>query len=246
MNENSYFKIYRSLLNDELFWLDETFTRGQAWVDLIGLANYGDVIRVEGDKVETYERGTVVTAERWLATRWKWSREKVRNFLKLLEHQKMCTTKKTGRGTLIVIENYELYQSGAPQKDHQKNRKKTTKRPQDNQGSTEKKKTIKEDYKKTEEERDTRKARGPYGRVTLSDGDLAKFLGDYPEDGQRYIEELDAVMERDGKSYRNCLPALYKWAKREAEYKARHPEEPEPEGGFTFSWAKFGKEEANT
>lgn len=239
----TFFKIDRKLIGGE-FWLSEPFTKPQAWVDLIGLANYGDVKRVEGDQMVTYARGQVVTSERTLAARWKWSREKVRNYLAALASDDMATTKKTGKGIIITLENYRFYQDTVRQKDHKTDQQPTTDRPLTDHKKTENK-NIK-NIKKTEEERDTRRARGPYGRVTLSDGDLAKFLGDYPEDGQRYIEELDAVMERDGKSYRNCLPALYKWAKREAEYKARHPEEPEPEGGFTFSWAKFGKEEANT
>lgn len=241
--QTTFFKIDRKLLDDE-FWLSEPFTKPQAWVDLIGLANYGDVKRMEGEKMVTYARGSVVTSVRTLANRWRWSQEKVRNYLAALESDSMASAKKSARGIIITLENYAFYQDT-----HKKTERKTENRPSTDRAVTEhsprQNKNIK-NIKKTEEERDTRKARGPYGRVTLSDGDLAKFLGDYPEAGARYIEELDAVMERDGKSYRNCLPALYKWAKREAEYKARHPEEPEPEGGFTFSWAKFGKEEANT
>ena len=239
----TFFTIDRKLLESEL-WLADTFGKGQAWVDLIGLANYKDLKRYEGSEVQVYKRGTVVTSVSTLAERWRWSRHRVSDFLNLLESDTMLTQKRTPRGIVLTIENYDFYQRRLKTEGQLKDSSGTTEGQLKDSSGTQKNKdnNVNNDNK----ERDTRKARGPYGRVTLSDGDLAKFLGDYPADGQRYIEELDAVMERDGKSYRNCLPALYKWAKREAEYKARHPEEPEPEGGFTFSWAKFGKEEANT
>ena len=239
----TFFKIDRKLIDGD-WWLSEPFTKPQAWVDLIGLANYGDVKRMEGDQVVTYARGQVVTSERTLAARWKWSREKVRNYLAALASDSMATTKKTAKGIVISLENYGFYQDTMRQKDHKTDQQPTTDRPLTDHKKTENKKSKKS--KKSKEEREGLTPRGPYGRVTLSDGDFEKFLKDYPEDGKRYIEELDAYMEQTGKDYRNCLPALYKWAKREADYKARHPEPEEPEGGFTFGWANFGKEDDET
>jgi hypothetical protein len=45
----TFFKIDRKLLESE-WWVSEPFSKPQAWVDLIGLANYGDVKRMEGEK----------------------------------------------------------------------------------------------------------------------------------------------------------------------------------------------------
>lgn len=101
----------------------------------------------------------------------------------------------------------------------------------------------KENEKDTDKESENVK-KGPYGRLSLSEGDYALFCQVYPDDADRYIEELDAYAAREGKHYDNALAALHWWAKREADYKARHPEPEEPKGGFTFGWANFGKEDA--
>ena len=62
-------------------WLAEPFTRGQAWVDLLLLANHKEgFIRRRGVLVAV-ERGQVGYSEEALAARWKWSKGKVRRFL---------------------------------------------------------------------------------------------------------------------------------------------------------------------
>lgn len=105
------FQIDRTLLNHDL-WLSEPFTRGQAWVDLIGLANFTEgYIFKRGIKV-TINRGFVGVNQETLAIRWKWSRGKVVRFLSMLkkenmikiEQQKNCIT------SLISIINYDKYQ----------------------------------------------------------------------------------------------------------------------------------------
>jgi hypothetical protein len=79
-----WYKIYRQLLEGEM-WLKEPFTRGQAWVDLIGLANHEDgYIRVRGNRLPVL-RGQVGWSLERLAERWKWSRGKVSRFFQELE-----------------------------------------------------------------------------------------------------------------------------------------------------------------
>jgi hypothetical protein len=82
--EGGWIKLYRKLQQNDL-WTFEPFTRGQAWVDLLLLANHKDgFIRVRGIRVEV-KRGQVGWSEIKLAERWKWSRGKVRRFLFELE-----------------------------------------------------------------------------------------------------------------------------------------------------------------
>lgn len=236
----TFFTIDRKLLESE-WWISEPFTKPQAWVDLIGMANYNDVKRMEGDQMVTYSRGSVVTSVRTLANRWHWSQEKVRNYLAALESDSMASTKKSARGIVVTLENYAFYQDT-----RRKTERKTENRPSTDRAVTEhspRQKNNITNITNHNKEREGLTPRGPYGRVTLSDGDFEKFKKDYPEDAQRYIGELDAYMEQYGKSYGNCFPALYRWAKCEVEYKARHPEKKEPEGGYIFSWANFGKED---
>lgn len=78
--KNNYFYVNRSLLQSDR-WLEEPFTRGQAWVDMFGLANHKDgYIRVSGYKV-IVQRGQLGWSQRALCTRWKWSRGKLIRFL---------------------------------------------------------------------------------------------------------------------------------------------------------------------
>lgn len=107
--DNTFFKIYRSLLDDPL-WLSEPFTYGQAWVDLIGLANFADKDKFYRGQYQRVKRGQVVTSQQALAERWSWGRRKVSTFLRNLESAKMCTVTVTPYGTTITIEKYAFYQ----------------------------------------------------------------------------------------------------------------------------------------
>lgn len=105
----TYFKIDRSLLSSEL-WLSEPFTKAQAWIDLIGRANYSETQHFYGSKVVTLKRGQLITSTNALAQRWGWNRKKVVNFLKALETAKMVTAEGSAEGTTLTIENYDKFQ----------------------------------------------------------------------------------------------------------------------------------------
>ncbi len=127
-----YFKISRKLFDNEI-WTSEPFTRGQAWVDLIGLANHKkSFIMVRGIKIEL-ERGDVGWSIFNLAKRWKWSRGKVYRFLELLENEKQIAQKRNNKTdikltTVITLINYNLYQSKKQQNGHQTDIKRTSNR----------------------------------------------------------------------------------------------------------------------
>ena len=106
---NGYIKLHRSLMDNPL-WTEKPFSRGQAWVDLLMMANWEDSKIIDGNNVVTVHRGEVARSQMWLADRWGWSRKKVSAFLHLLELEKMGTTKGTAKGTTITIENYSKYQ----------------------------------------------------------------------------------------------------------------------------------------
>lgn len=106
-----WISIHRQLC-DKKIWLSEPFTRGQAWVDLLMLANYENgFIRVRGVRHEV-KRGQVGWSEITLAKRWKWSRGKVRRFFQELEeNEQQIVQEKNNVTTLISIVNYEKYQN---------------------------------------------------------------------------------------------------------------------------------------
>ncbi len=125
-----WIKLYRSSFNNSLYF-SEPFTRWQAWVDMLLLANHDDgVITKRGVKI-VVERGQIGYSEVSLAKRWGWSRDKVRRFLKYLEKGVEGNTaefkktiqqirqQKTNTTTLITIVNYEKYQDTIQQTIHQ-------------------------------------------------------------------------------------------------------------------------------
>lgn len=104
-----WFKVHRSLFDNDL-WLAEPFTKGQAWVDLIGHANHKPAsVWIRGIEVSV-GRGQLAWSELTMAKRWQWSRGKVRRYLGMLEKRQMIEQQKDELTTVLTICNYELYQ----------------------------------------------------------------------------------------------------------------------------------------
>jgi len=81
---SGWIKLHRKLQSNPI-WLSEPFTRGQAWVDLILLANHSKgFLRARGVRVDV-ERGQIGMSHVKLSERWTWSRGKVKRFLNELE-----------------------------------------------------------------------------------------------------------------------------------------------------------------
>ena len=92
-------------------WLnDDKFSQGQAWVDLLLSANHKDVKLPFNGEFVTVERGQLLTSIRKLADRWKWHRNTVKRFLKLLEKDNMIELNVSTKCTIINIVNYDIYQ----------------------------------------------------------------------------------------------------------------------------------------
>lgn len=129
MNEG-WIKLHRQI-QDNTIWTSEPFSRGQAWVDLLLLANHKrGVLYIRGNKVEV-ERGQVGWSQKKLSERWKWSRGKVQRFLNDLENEHQIEQQKNTVTSLIAITNYEEFQntdskrtSDGHQTDTNKNKKK--------------------------------------------------------------------------------------------------------------------------
>lgn len=105
-----YFSVNRSLLLHEL-WLRDEFSRGQAWIDLIGLAQWHEsYIRIAGERM-ALKRGQCGWSTVSLAERWKWSRGKVLRFIDELKRDSRIVIETNNRTTIITICNYDEYQN---------------------------------------------------------------------------------------------------------------------------------------
>lgn len=96
-------------IQDNWLWSDKPFARGQAWIDLLILANFDDGKVMSKGVLVDVQRGQVFRTIKFLANRWGWNVKKVRVFLETLERESMVTTQGLTNGTLITIENYAFY-----------------------------------------------------------------------------------------------------------------------------------------
>lgn len=125
--DNGWVSIHRKII-DHWLWEKKPFSYGQAWIDLIMLANYRSHKFLSHDKkLIDGERGVVYLSIKALSERWGWkSRDKTRHFISLLEQDGMVVVKSTTHGTTITIVNYEKFQNHVTTKRHQNDNKSTT------------------------------------------------------------------------------------------------------------------------
>lgn len=109
-------------------WEDKPFSKGQAWIDLLLMANHEDARFLLGNQLIESKTGDVVTSEVKLMERWGWSKSKVRAFLSLLENDSMIIKKADNKKTTLNIVNYGLWQDSQTAKRPQKDRKETAKK----------------------------------------------------------------------------------------------------------------------
>ena len=126
-----WIKLWRKFADDPL-WVSEPFTKGQAWVDLLLMAQGTENTIFKNGKFMEFQPGTVYKSILELSKRWKWSRNKVSRFLKSLENETMVETKSdTTNGTTITIENWEVYQGRGQQTKQHRERKSDNSRTTD-------------------------------------------------------------------------------------------------------------------
>lgn len=139
MGKQGWISLYRKI-EDNWLWDDKPFARGQAWIDLLILANHQDnKVFFEGQVVEMV-RGSKITSLRKLSDRWGWSLTKTKKFLEELQNEKMLVYKSDSKKTIYTIVNYSVYQTGeniesnteVTLKEHQSNTEVTLKETDNN------------------------------------------------------------------------------------------------------------------
>ncbi|WP_019243680.1 MULTISPECIES: hypothetical protein [Bacillus] len=125
-----WISLHRKIQDHPLFLEKRSFSKFEAWIDLLLLANHKDNKVLLGNEYIVVERGSFITSELKLMDRWGWSKTKVRSFLKLLEEDSMIVKKTDKKKTTLTICHYSDYQNSETTKEPQKNHKETTKEPQ--------------------------------------------------------------------------------------------------------------------
>lgn len=125
MNDVGWISLHRKI-QDCFLWDIKPFSWGQAWIDLLLMANHKDAKIVFDGNLVTVGMGQRITSIRKLADRWGWSRTKVTNFLNTLEEEQMIKRSSDTKKTLLTIVNYEKYQDVSENESHRK----ATEKPQ--------------------------------------------------------------------------------------------------------------------
>lgn len=147
MENKGWISIHRKI-EDNRFWLLEPFTKGQAWVDLILLANHQDGFIEKRGITIPVKRGQVGWSEISLAKRWRWSRNKLRRFLRTLKTEQQIEQQTNKICSLITIINYNHYQINGTTNDttdgttkgQQKDNRRNTNNKNNNENNENKKK----------------------------------------------------------------------------------------------------------
>jgi uncharacterized phage protein (TIGR02220 family) len=117
-------------LQEHWLWADKPFSKGQAWIDMLMLANHDDNKFLLGNELVEVKTGSFITSELKLMERWGWGKAKTRAFLDLLQKDGMITKISDRKKTTIIVENYSVYALCETTAKPQTDRKQTTNRPQ--------------------------------------------------------------------------------------------------------------------
>lgn len=201
--KQGWISVHRQL-QEHWLWQKKPFSTGQAWIDMLMMANHADNKFLLGNELVEVKSGSFITSEQKLADRWGWgSRHKVRNFLDLLQKDNMIIKKGDNKKTTITVENYSFYQ--------------------DTETSTGQRGDI--NGTSTGHQRDTNnndnndnninnKYYGEFQNVVLSDDELEKLKAKFP-DWEERIEKLSAYMKSKGKRYKSHYATILAWSRSE-------------------------------
>lgn len=105
-----WIRIHRQLQDSEIWMQSQPFDMRSAWIDLLLLANHEDKTIIFDYQPFVIKRGQYLTSVRSLSNRWKWSKDRVLKFLRLLTQLQMITKDSNNQRTLLTIENYDKFQ----------------------------------------------------------------------------------------------------------------------------------------
>ena len=129
--DKGWIKLHRSIMDNDLY-MQKPFSRGQAWVDLLLLAEHKTQKKFWRGNLTEFRRGDVCLSILKLSERWGWSRNKVRHFLGQLEELEMVHLNGHQNRTVITIVKYDDFQNqGTPKRTPERTPKGTVDRAVD-------------------------------------------------------------------------------------------------------------------
>jgi len=150
---SGWIKLYRQI-QDSWLWEEIPFSKGQAWIDLVLLANHQDKKVMWEGNLTIIKRGQFVTSIRKLSERWGWNKDKTLNFLRSLEADTMIDRDSDSKRTLITIAKYRDFQDSLECNSDSKSdtNTDTNQTPTRPRADTTPPQTIKKEYKEIKED----------------------------------------------------------------------------------------------
>lgn len=214
MTKQGWVAVHRQI-QDHWLWEEKPFSKGQAWIDMLLLANHADKKFCLGNELIEVKQGSFITSELKLAEKWGWSKTKVRAFLTLLQTDEMIVKKSDNKKTAITIVNYSDYAVFETAEKPQKNNKKTAEKPQKNTNNNDNNYNNDNNSKEKINKKESRHKYGEYKNVLLSDEELEKLKTEFPVDWTDRIENLSSYIASTGKTYKSHLATIRNWARKE-------------------------------
>jgi len=109
MSDKDWIPLHRRPQDHWIYQEKRQFSRYEAWIDLLMMANHKDNKSLIDGELVTVKKGSLITSIRKLCDKWNWSNTKVNNFLRLLQEDEMITYKSDTKKTVINICNYSVY-----------------------------------------------------------------------------------------------------------------------------------------
>ena len=103
MNEQGFLKVSRGYFKGFLWKENRTFSKAEAWLDLMASARYETTVELINGRMTEVRRGEVPISRRYLEERWKWGSTKVLNFLEMLSVQGLINQRQDHKQTILFI-----------------------------------------------------------------------------------------------------------------------------------------------
>lgn len=107
---SGWIKIHRSIQDHWLYKEKRSYSKYEAWTDILLTVNFTEAKTIIKGKVYEIRRGeSILSLETW-SVRWGWDKSKVRRFLNLLQKDNMIIVESDNITTRLKVCKYDDYQ----------------------------------------------------------------------------------------------------------------------------------------
>ncbi len=118
-------KIHRKIWENPFFTRSRVYSNLEAFLWMIMRANHKDGQFFIGTQIVNVKRGQLITSQKKMCNKFKWSNSKLRNYLKVAQKASMIKVETTSKTTCITIIKYDTYQDSHTEEKLQKNQRNT-------------------------------------------------------------------------------------------------------------------------